>query len=445
MDVATNAAEHRASGLWFRPSAPTPKIHGELHWSAGTSPLLDLTNPPSPTTPGLEDEDEEPWLGNLSGYGSVTVLHTYESGINISGTYNRRLTAGLGLLGIHLHSPGTEWISKVEVSHDLLPIVFRPATANHVSSTISDRSKQFDINEGTLDWTIGPINLTITSPTKHTVDAEWGFEVRSGSPKMTLVAATPRSIEWWLQTWLRPIRRVLSLASGRAGTFNWVRLYEHTADGDSTTHPSQAVQLIGRGIGPYESPRPPARERIEPYRLLDRDGAALHAAIQRVRTADAQHATALSFVDAILYSPDRPIESRYLDAILALERLHADLKGLGPFDTSDYKSQRDSARETLATLRDDSHLGDSTHKFIKDNLRNRSEYGLQQRLTHITKMWNLQGDWTKHLRDFAEHRNAIAHGTDPVDATLDLEEAYGIISHLARQVMLQAPTGNTDS
>jgi hypothetical protein len=256
----------------------------------------------------------------------------------------------------------------------------------------------------------------------------------------------------WFDDIITPVRHIASMATAHPQPVAWVRLHWH--ENESLGGRDRQAQLFNAGISqqPVEAVRPD-RNGTQVLIRLSQDSLSLADLIQNwLRLSDEQK----TFVDLFtvnLY--DRlPLRARFLTLMPALESYHATKYGEGPVTDEEHRAQK----TTVLDLLDQAGLAQDQVQWLKDEVSDRSTYGLPRRLGKIRKNLppelravvdaaikarpanRLQAPPERPTQDFwvimSGIRNAVAHGGRVQPSTEDLLAWNRMAYTLAMGVLL---------
>ncbi|MFC9250059.1 ApeA N-terminal domain 1-containing protein [Amycolatopsis thailandensis] len=266
----------------------------------------------------------------------------------------------------------------------------------------------------------------------------------SFSPVLSCELAEAVPLRQLLDEWVTPLRRVISIATGRPEEITFLSVRPVTSDGGKYDG-----QLFGSGItqDPYESTREEVEKTNSPLRLKPDDVSLLSL----VRTWQKLVATRHPLIEtygSMLHALDQHPRSRFLLLLQAIEGTH------GHETKESFKKRQkkhsDEREELVEIVKD--YLNEKQLKFLERNLGKRPPGGLESAINWLSK--KLPGDLKKDLdstdlvtttrsepinaRDAPDAlriiRNNLAHGTKGYDAY----ELYRVVEVLEQAVRAHA-------
>lgn len=341
----------------------------------------------------------------------------------------------------------------------------------------ADLFKTFEIQVGGLDAVSGVELIKSTSFPKKGMGGAWSAEIESDNvqtwkdktAKLTLsYNGTFRSFDPYafrmgfspvlrgelttavplrelLDDWINPIRRVVSIATGRAEDLTYAALYLSPTGGD--VH----GQLFGSGVTqePYESSLEQVRKINSPLRLKP-DAVSLLEMIRTWQRMAKVHHPLLETYGAMLHATDQHPRSRFLLLLQAIEGTYGlETKASFAKRLKKHIENRDAVVEAVA-----GSLDNKQRKFLERNLGTRPPAGLESAINWLAK--RLPGNVLDRLdatslvttakAPTGEAKNApdalrivrndLAHGNRGYDA-YELHEAVNILEVMVRAHALQ--------
>lgn len=256
----------------------------------------------------------------------------------------------------------------------------------------------------------------------------------------------PATFDKLLDDWIEPLRRVVSIATGRSEEITCLTVYPVAADGSE-----RKGQLFGSGITqePYESSRDEV-ERIKSPLRLKTDGVSLLELLRTWQQLESVHHPLLETYGAMLHARDQHPRSRFLLLLQAIEGTHGH-----ETKASFAKRQKTHTedRDAVIALAKDS-LDAKQLKFLERNLGKRPPGGLEPAINWLSK--KLPGDVkaqldatplitaTKAAPVSAKNapdalriiRNHLAHGTKGYDAS-ELHQVVEVLERIVRAHALE--------
>jgi hypothetical protein len=251
----------------------------------------------------------------------------------------------------------------------------------------------------------------------------------------------PVPLRQLLDEWVAPLRRVVSIATGRAEEITSLTVYPGTEDG-----PEHKGQVFGLGITqePYESSRDEI-ERIKSPLHLKTDGVSLLELVRTWQKLESDHHPLVETYGAMLHARDQHPRSRFLLLLQAIEGTH------GYETKASYakrqKKHTDDRDEVIALTA--GSLDAKQGKFLERNLSKRPPGGLEPAINWLAK--KLPGDVKAELGAMALLatmtlapisaknapdalriiRNDLAHGTKGYD-TYELQQVVEVLERIVR-------------
>ena len=236
----------------------------------------------------------------------------------------------------------------------------------------------------------------------------------------------PVPLRQLLDDWVTPLRRVVSIATGRPEEITYLTVYPGSDDG-----PEHKGQLFGLGITqePYESSRDEIEKIKSPLRLKA-DGVSLLELLRTWQKLESVHHPLVETYGAMLHARDQHPRSRFLLLLQAIEGAHG-------FETKASFAKRlkkhTEARDEVIALTKGA-LDAKQLKFLERNIGKRPPGGLEPAINWLAK--KLPGDVKAQLEATplitattaapvsAKNapdalriiRNDLAHGTKGYDA-----------------------------
>jgi hypothetical protein len=381
-----------------------------------------------------------------------------------------RLTGNManGACVLLLNAVVNYWISnQASVYADAAVI-----TLASVTGARADRFKTFEIQVGGLDAVSGVELIKSTTFPKQGMGGTWSAEIVSDSaqtwedetarltlsyngtfhsfdpyafrmgfsPVLRGELATAIPLSELLKEWISPIRRVVSIATGRAEDLTYAALYLSTTGGD--VH----GQLFGSSITqePYESSLEKIRKVSSPLHLKA-DAVSLLKMIRNWQEMASAHHPLLETYGEMLHASDQHPRSRFLLLLQAIEGTHGvETKASFARRLKKHTQDRTAVVEAAAGLLDDKQL-----KFLEKNLSKRPLAGLESAINWLANL--LPGDPMARLNSTSliaakkaptgEARNApdalriirndLAHGNRGYDAH-ELDEVVRVLEMMVR-------------
>lgn len=333
--------------------------------------------------------------------------------------------------------------------------------------------KQFDIQVGGLDAVAGAAPIKSTTFPQKGAAGTWAAELASDfkqewtdpgaavgltyygsfrsfdpyafsmgfSPIAFAKLNEPLPLSQLLDEWVYPLRRVVSIATGRTQEITYLTLYPTTHDDSESKG-----QLFGSGItqDPYESSRDEI-ERIKSPLRIKSDGVSLLALLRAWQGLKSVRHPLLETYGSMLDARDQHPRSRFLLLLQAIEGTHG-YETKASFVKRQKKHTED--RDQVVALTKDS-LDAKQQRFLERNLGKRPPGGLEPAINWLAK--KLPEDVKEQLeaapliattmaapvsaKNAADAlriiRNDLAHGTKGYDAYA-LQQVVEVLERVVR-------------
>jgi hypothetical protein len=194
------------------------------------------------------------------------------------------------------------------------------------------------------------------------------------SPVLRIEAVEPLTLHEWIDQWVEPVRRIISIASATAQDVTY--LATRRASGERST---VRGQVFGSGITqePYESSQAGVQE-AEPALLLKSDEVSLLAIVRRWQRLEVERHPLIETYASMLAHDQHP-RSRFLLLIQAIEGLHGSQRAA---DYANRQKRHDEKRANLIqAVRE--HLDSASINFMKRHLRKNPPTSLEDALRDI--------------------------------------------------------------
>ena len=254
----------------------------------------------------------------------------------------------------------------------------------------------------------------------------------------------PLSLRDLLDQWIQPLRRVVSIATGRAEEITYLTVYPATED-----TAERKAQLFGSGITqqPYESMRDEIDKILSPLRLKS-DEVSLLDLLRKWQELEAVHHPLVETYGSMLHATDQHPRSRFLLLLQAIEGTHGH-ETKASFDKRQ-KKHTESRDEIIALAK--AALDERQQKFLERSIGKRPPGGLEPAINWLAK--KLPGDVKARLDGVplvatlvaaaANNapdalriiRNDLAHGTKGYDA-YELHQVVTVLEVMVRAHALQ--------
>jgi hypothetical protein len=254
----------------------------------------------------------------------------------------------------------------------------------------------------------------------------------------------PASLSDLLGSWIQPLRRVVSIATGRPEEITYLTVYP-AIDGDS----ERTGQLFGSGITqqPYESMRDEIDKIQSPLRLKS-DGVSLLDLLRKWQELEAVHHPLLETYGSMLHARDQHPRSRFLLLLQAIEGTHGyETKASFEKRFRQHTKARDEVIELCEPALEPKQL-----KFLERNLSKRPPGGLEPAINWLANMLPEEvmerlgalpliiatvEAGAKNAPDALRIiRNDLAHGTKGYDA-FELHRVVAVLDLMVRAHALQ--------
>lgn len=266
------------------------------------------------------------------------------------------------------------------------------------------------------------------------------------SPLVRVDLGEKVSFERLIDHWVLPIRRVVSIATGRPEPLTYFAVRVPSGD-----RREPRGQVYGAGItqAPYEATQDEVRKVNAPLQLA-RDGVSLLDIVTRWQSMVADNHPLVETYGAMLHAKDQHPRSRFLLLLQAIEGAHGhETKASFARRQKKHDEARSAVIEAAAET-----LDVTQSRFLEKNLARRPPAGLESAINWLAK--KLPGDVKKSLQEtalvkatFGEPvnarnasdalriiRNDLAHGNRGYDA-FELHEVVKLLELMVRTHALQ--------
>jgi hypothetical protein len=263
------------------------------------------------------------------------------------------------------------------------------------------------------------------------------------SPVLSCELDEPLPLRELLDDWINPLRRVISLGTGRAEEITYLTVKSDGA--------KQRGQLFGSGITqePYESSRKEIEKIRAPLRLKS-DGVSLLELLRTWQKLASVHHPLLETYGSMLHARDQHPRSRFLLLLQAIEGTHGhETKASFAKRQEKHTEDRDDVIELAKVV-----LNDKQMRFLERTLSKRPLSGLESAINWLAK--KLPGDVKKPLEATSLImtlkaaptnaksasdalriiRNDLAHGTKGYD-TYELHQVVTVLEQMVRAHALE--------
>lgn len=249
-----------------------------------------------------------------------------------------------------------------------------------------------------------------------------------------------------LDDWVSPLRRVVSIATGRAEEITYLTIYPGSDDEEGPKG-----QLFGLGVTqePYESSRDEIEEIRSPLRVKA-DGVSLLELLRTWQKLESDHHPLVETYGAMLHARDQHPRSRFLLLLQAIEGAHG-YETKASFAKRQKKHTED--RDEVIALATDS-LDEKQLKFLERNFAKRPLGGVEPAINWLAK--KLPGNSKEQLQATplitatmtppvsAKNapdalriiRNHLAHGTKGYPA-YELQQVVEVLERIVRAHALE--------
>lgn len=254
----------------------------------------------------------------------------------------------------------------------------------------------------------------------------------------------PLSLRDLLDEWIQPLRRLVSIATGRAEEITYLTVYPVIEDDLELKG-----QLFGSGITqqPYESKRDEIDKIQSPLRLKS-DDVSLLDLLRNWQELEAAHHPLVETYGSMLHAADQHPRSRFLLLLQAIEGTHGH-ETKASFEKRQ-KKHTESRDEVIALTK--VALDERQQKFLERNMGKRPPGGLEPainwlaqklpggmraRLDGVPLVVSLVAAGAKNAPDALRIiRNDLAHGAKGYDA-LELHRVVTVLDLMVRAHALQ--------
>lgn len=308
------------------------------------------------------------------------------------------------------------------------------------------------------DWTVSgnPDSSQKWSDDDVTVRLEYDAGIGIGnayafrfvvSPVVRIESREALTVRDWVDRWIVPLRRIVSIATGDAQPLTYLAV---DASGVDRQRTHQRRQVYGSGITqePYQSDHAAVRKSSTAVHIAV-DGLSLLDMLRRWQGLEDDHHPLIETYGAMLSATDEHPRSRFLLLVQALEGLHGHETAAA---YEERKNHHTEERKTLIeALQDADILNSQQLKFVKKNLTKNPPRGLNEALHHL--LGELPVDLTPRLAAcklltnylteaqgpeaqrvayaLSRVRNDLAHGNKGFDA-YDLHETVRVLERIVR-------------
>ncbi|WP_157155922.1 HEPN domain-containing protein [Diaminobutyricimonas sp. LJ205] len=298
--------------------------------------------------------------------------------------------------------------------------------------------------DSTQVWSDADAELELQFYSSVTAPEAFFFRV-TFSPIVHIRPAEPLEFDDAFSSWIEPLRRVISLATGRKEKITYLAL--SLADGDTV----RRFDVFGTSLhqAPYSS-RGNDILKVERAFLLSPEDMSLLALLRHWQQLQDEHHPLLETYASMMFAPEQHPRSRVLLLIQALEGMHGH-ENAAAFSrrTTVHKEKRDAALSEAARL-----LSKDVVKFLRECLSRRPASSLQQVLgetlaavpVDVTSRLDRSDLVTEVMRDPRKPtnsfdalrlvRNDLAHGSRGYD-TEALHDVADLLDGVIRAHLLR--------
>lgn len=200
------------------------------------------------------------------------------------------------------------------------------------------------------------------------------YSYRMGfSPVVRIESSEPLTIREWVDWWVEPVRRIVSIATAAARDVSYLATRSPAAERSTARG-----QVFAAGITqePFESLQERVRE-MRPAVILKVDEVSLLALVRKWQRLETHHHPLIETYGSMLTSRDQHPRSKFLLLVQAIEGLH------GHEGAEKYKrQQRRHAEQRQNFVRAAAeHLDPAAMRFLKRNLRRYPPTSLEEALS----------------------------------------------------------------
>lgn len=227
--------------------------------------------------------------------------------------------------------------------------------------------------DSSLAWDDDYAKLKVEYRNQANNDAGYQLNVRF-SPTADIMLLAPQPLRTFLQDWVQPLRKVLSIATGQPETVTYL------AVGGSEDRGHAMGQVFGTAIAqePYESTSTGVREKASAIRCHE-DSVSLLSLVRRWNALAEDHHPLIETYGAMLSVPDRHPRSRFLLLIQAIEGMYGyEARDARQVREASYVTQRDEFLARVTPL-----LGPEDKKFLTRRLSKHLPAGLDEALITV--------------------------------------------------------------
>lgn len=305
--------------------------------------------------------------------------------------------------------------------------------------------------ESKQSWSDSSAEFTLSYDASLSIGDAYFYRM-SFSPTLWIKLTQPLSLDDLLIEWVEPIRRIISLGSGRSEQVTFLAVGVTPEDGRRQKR-RHRLQVYGSGISqePFAS-RGNELKRVSPAFTTKRDAVSLLNLVQRWQVLASQHHPLLETFGSSIGIPRQHPRAQYLLLIQALEGLHGhEHKSKNEEKTIDHEAKRKQVIDELVLT---PQISKPAIQFIKKFLSKRPVSSLDACLRDLigTLPINLSSALadTHLLRSVQDDprrpdgvagamriiRNDLAHGTKGYPLQ-DLDEVSQILDRIARAHLLR--------
>lgn len=302
----------------------------------------------------------------------------------------------------------------------------------------------------TLEW--GDDSATLRVGYNGLVRAADGYEFQLRfSPTVRVKFSQPVSLRTIVDDWVQPIRRMVSIATGKPETLTSLAVRSTASNGNHI--PWSQVFGVGIQQAPFESTTKDVQDKSSALNCAE-DDTSLLAMTRKWQALTDEHHPLIETYGSMLSVPDQHPRSRYLLLIQAIEGMYGhDTREARDEQDVGYKGQRAAFIERVSDL-----LEPADVKFLRRRLTKHLPSGLDEALTRV--ITDLPVDLMPEIQAttvisgliaapneiktpqvaMRRLRNDLAHGQRGYDAH-DLHEVVSVLERVVRAHALRALGG----
>ncbi|MFE3106854.1 ApeA N-terminal domain 1-containing protein [Kitasatospora indigofera] len=224
--------------------------------------------------------------------------------------------------------------------------------------------------------------IALRYTTNMSFEPGYGFEV--SSQPFVRVGGSPRTMDQWIQAYVRPLAEITSFATSVTQPVCWVLLTSQAE------RPHSLVQLFGAGITqePYTSRRPKPTS-LASLVQLGPGGASLAGLLDGWSSLSVEFDTFFNYL-TVVRRDDRNWKAKFLALVPAIESYHTEKYGDGPLSRKEFQKERKAVLQRIAGA----GAGEVDVQFLKDWISTIGSHPLHYRLRQL-----LDEDVSSELRE----------------------------------------------